>query len=1352
MNQKRHSKILSLLVLFIISVLCHYGIPVGHATPSEVTPGELLIRLTPEASVASGDSIAALSEKHGVTYMNSVFPASSAPLKHNARLQRTYLLRFSAAADLSVLKATFEASDLVEAVAYNYLRPTLASDEIVPDDPKYPEQWSLPLIKLPQAWGIEKGNRDVIIAIIDSGIDYKHEDLASKIWTNPGEIPDNGLDDDGNGYVDDMHGWDFTDAPNLQAVGDFTERDNEPLDSSGHGTHVAGIAGAMPDNGIGIAGVAWNCPLMAVRSGLSLGGGSRMQDDDSAAAIVYAADNGASVINMSWGSEQRSFVIQDAIDYAYARGVVLVGAAGNSQKAASIFPAGYRKVIAVASTEQHQRRFYQSNYGASIDIGAPGNAILSTQIDNSYRILTGTSMAAPHVAGVAALLRSKRPTLTHEEIRQILVRTADAVLLADSDAPEPKFVGAGTLNAERALLTSGALQARILAPETNSGGANAITIVGTAGGYKFASWQLAYGSTTVPTEFIPFTGIMTTQKVSEHLAVWDTTTVPEGIYTVRLLVTATDGSQTHDQVVLAVDRTPPQVFALDAIETLYGAESITIFTWATDDVTRNTLYYRRKGQITPFAHFEENEFGKEHLFSFGNLETGTYQFFIEAQNTVGLKTTDDNHGQLYTYNVTGHPISPNGFTEVPLDLPSLHIVSLTTDFDRDGKPEIVGTPLSETDTTDKFSIPHILEIYERTSTGKYKLEHALSNVETVANPDIISNRGVDLETFTPWAVDDTDNDGLLEILASDKERTFLIESLAPGKYPEQIIMESLYITGGNIADLDGDGRKEIVGADNNNGRLLIFETRGDNLYAETAELINETEGANIFAKQFAIADFDGDDGTPELVAGDSEGELFIYAATANDNFQLQWQTQLDIRDITQFATGDLTGDGTPELVVGGNTASPDVPSAPSIWKFLIFTYTPAGYTLLSEHAIAPYRHDGNSLAIAELDGDAHNELVIITYPNLYVMKWNGTTFLPVWHREVSETPMLLTTDLNNNGFDELYVNLDSDGVHRVESIYATDRNSIEPLTPWNVAATPLTAKTVQITWTTAQTATLTESGGPPVFTLYRATGGKDEAPAASAFEVLVENLTGTRFLDRTVTPNNTYWYTLTAEVEAGKETSRTEAVSVTPREPAKLTSATYHPPNWVTVTFDRPMGVSIADATRYLLREPKRIDGVRPTSAIRGRMSTHAILTFDTASMQRLKIGAANGYELTVSSVYDADENPLRTATLPLEIPLKHGETAVTDFTQVRVYPNPVYPTQADKGVITFDNVPVGTRIQLLAPDGSPLENLEVTESDGNRKQWWLTSNRTADVSTGVYIYILEFDTLKQIGKIAVIK
>ena len=1385
------SKILPVGILLLIIICSEFSLIKAEDPPlagiaSEITPGELLIRLTPEAAadverLHANAPIYLLHAKHKVESLHPLFPYLARPAL-NPNLKRIYLLRFSPDAPLEALKVAYQQSPLVEAVAYNFLRPTLANT-VVPDDPQYPEQWNLPLMRLPQAWAIEKGNRNVVIAIIDSGIDYKHEDLAPKAWINPGEIPENGLDDDGNGYIDDVYGWDFTDAPNVQAEGDYLEGDNEPIDERGHGTHVAGIAGAMPDNGIGIAGVAWECPLMAIRAGLSLGGSSRMQDDDSASAIVYAADNGANIVNMSWGSERRSFVIQDAIDYAYSRGVVLVAAAGNSQKPEAIFPAAYRKVIAVASTEQNQQRFYQSNFGASIDIGAPGNVILSTQINNQYRLLTGTSMASPHVAGVAALLLAKRPTLTHEEVRHILINTTDPVYQEDSDELDERFVGAGTVNAERALLASGVLQARILEPETNSGGSDTMTIVGTAGGYKFQSWHLSYGESTVPTEFTPFTQPATTQKIGETLAVWDTTTVPEGIYTVRLTVTATDGQQTHDQVVLSVDRTPPQIISLTATETLYGERSLTIFTWATDDVTRNTLYYRREGSLAPFAPITTTDLGVEHSLSLG-FDIGTYQFFVESENMTHLKAREDNGGAYYTVDVTAGYISPGGFTEKSLDIPPLHIASVTTDFDRDGRTEIVGSPWAE-DTPDTALQAAIFAIYEQLPSGRYELAHTVESVENLSN----------LEEFITWSVDDTDGDGLLEILATDDSRTFLIESSTPRGYPDRIIWETPFLSGGTIADLNRDGQKEIIGADNNNDRLLVFGYDNvTNTHIEKAVLVNETPGSNVFAQRFAIADFDND-GNTELVAGDSEGEIFIYEHTPfGDTFELEWQTQLPLKNITQLASGDLTGDGTPEFVVGGLLSLPDNPSGPLLWKFLVFTHTPHGYALLSDGtrdatlAIAPHRRNANSLAIADVDRDGVNNLIIAAYPNLYVTAWDGIALRPLWHRRVDPTPVLFTAESNQNGFNKFYVNLE-DSVFRLESILATDPKGVDLLTPWNVEARPLTEKAVQVTWdaTPLQTdgdteKTNTQPSNLPAFqtfTVYRAQGAKEEPPANRTFEKVAENLIVTRFLDRHVTKDNTYWYTVTVKGTNGNETQRTEPVAATPREPPQLIRATYHQPGqeddttqlefqmdaqrspvsrnvWVIVTYDRRMNLGIADESRYILREMQRIDGVNPVSAIRDRMGRRALLAFDADSVierfgQPLT-ATTDPYEISVSNVADIDENPIRAATQPLEIPEGITEPIVSNLEQARVYPNPVRPNVADKGAITFDRLPIGTRIQLFTPNGELLETLDVTEQDRNRKQWWLTSNNTADVSTGIYIYVLEFGEEKKVGKIAVIK
>ena len=1342
MNQQNPSKILPLLLLLIVWIIS-FCPAFGDATIPVITPGELLIRLTPEAvedlqHLNAKSAIVALYAKHNVESQKPIFPSST----NFSPLQRTYLLRFSTTTNLPALKAAFEENNLIEEVEYNYLRPTLGND-IVPNDPRYSEQWSLPLIGIPQVWGIEKGNLDVVIAIIDSGIAYRHDDLAPKIWVNPGEIPDNRLDDDGNGYIDDMHGWDFTDAPNLQAEGDFTDGDNEPIDESGHGTHVAGIAGALPNNGIGIAGVAWNCPLMAVRAGLSLGGSSRMQDDDSAAAIVYAADNGANIINMSWGSAQHSFIIQDAIDYAHARGSLLIGAAGNSKKAESFFPAAYRKVISVASTNQHKQLFNRSNFGASVDIGAPGNAILSTQINNSYRILTGTSMAAPHIAGIAALMQSKRSTLTNEEIRQILINTADVILDKDTEEPDPKLVGAGTVNAERALLASGALQARIHGPETNSGGSNSITFIGTAGGYKFEQWQLFYGSSSVPTSFDPITDAITTQKVTEQLVVWDTTNVPEDVYTVRLVVTGRDGTQTHDQVVLSVDRTPPNITSISAIETLYGNDSTTIFTWATDDVTRSTFYFRHRDRITPFASIEERRLGKEHFFSLG-LETGIYQFYIAAQNTVGLKTVNDNNGKYYTIDVVGRAISPNGFVGTDLSFFPHHIASVSADFDQDGLPELVGTSLSNA-SKGGLTTPNSLVIYERSPTGNYKLVHTLSDHAMIADSAEILNSEIDLDTFTPWTIDDTDNDGLLEILVNDKDRTFLIESIKPKGYPAQIIWETTFISGGKSADLDRDGRKEIVGIDNNNNRILIFENRGNNLYDRTVELINETEGKNVFTQNFAIDDFNAD-GNIDMVFGDSEGELLIYSSTANDIFNLQWQNDLKIDDIELLISGDLTGDGKPELVVGGTVTPPDVPSFSPIWKFIIFTHTSGNYRMLWEQAIAPYRLNGNSLAIEELDGDKYNELVVITHPNLYVMKWDGNTFIPIYHQKVAETPTLFSADLNNNGFQELYFNVDK-GISYIESAFATNSNSVAALTPWDVSARPLTAKVVQVTWEAAE-----HSQVPAVFTLYRAKGEKSKTPDNIKFEAIAQNLTYNRYLDRTVETDTTYWYTVTAKGEKSIETERSEPVSVTPRSAPKIVGATYHSPNWVIVAFDRQMNSTISDEQRYLLRVPNQLEGLVPMSAIRDRMGTRALLVFDKKRLESLIAVKTNRYEIAVSDVTDIDENAIQSSTSPVEIQRGDVKTEIQDFTQVRVYPNPVHPNLTDKGTITFDRVPIGTRIQLFTPKGELLEKMNVTESDGNSKEWWLTNGSIGDITTGIYIYLLEFETKKKVGKIAVIK
>ena len=241
-------------------------------------------------------------------------------------LSRVYRLELGAGRDVQQAVAAYGQDPHVVYAQPNYLNQLC----VVPDDSLYRDQWALTKMQMPAAWDIERGGQEVIVGIVDSGIDYDHRDLADNIWINPGEDLNgdgqadssdfNGIDDDGNGYVDDIRGWDFTDAPQFAGLGDYRERDNDPYDDLGHGTHVSGIVAAMADNGIGVAGISWHSKLMPLRAAFRMTLGSFLEDDDVSAGIVYAADNGAQVINMSWGDPRLSPLVRDVIASAHTHG------------------------------------------------------------------------------------------------------------------------------------------------------------------------------------------------------------------------------------------------------------------------------------------------------------------------------------------------------------------------------------------------------------------------------------------------------------------------------------------------------------------------------------------------------------------------------------------------------------------------------------------------------------------------------------------------------------------------------------------------------------------------------------------------------------------------------------------------------------------------------------------------------------------------------------------------------------------------------------------------------------------------------------------------------------------------
>ncbi len=274
------------------------------------------------------------------------------------------------------------------------------------------QQWALNTIGASTAWNYTTGSKQIIVAVVDTGVDYNHSDLAANIWKNTKEIAGNGVDDDHDGYIDDYYGYNFSSS------------NGNPLDDNGHGTHVAGIIGAVGNNSTGVAGVNWNVQIMALKFMDSSGSG---YTSNAVSAIYYAVNHGAKVINDSWGGGSYDSALASAIQYAQSNGVIVVNAAGNSSTNidnSPFYPASinYSNVITVAATDQSNNLASFSNYGANtVDIAAPGVSILSTYTSNRYATMSGTSMAAPCVSGAAALLWSEHPTWSYSQVINALL-------------------------------------------------------------------------------------------------------------------------------------------------------------------------------------------------------------------------------------------------------------------------------------------------------------------------------------------------------------------------------------------------------------------------------------------------------------------------------------------------------------------------------------------------------------------------------------------------------------------------------------------------------------------------------------------------------------------------------------------------------------------------------------------------------------------------------------------------------------------------------------------------------------------------------------------------------------------
>ena len=455
-----------------LAVAVAIALPASAFTPRPL-PGRLLITLRDGVELTAwagkpGDiattgaaGIDRLNATFGVHSVTALFAGETRQSKAIAGYDLTRYLIFDLdpATDLESARAAYAADPAVAVAEFDMMMPFDREPNEIG------QQWYLESTSghdahLTGGWNHSIGSTSVLLAIADSGVDWQHPDLAPNIWSNTLEVNGvPGVDDDSNGFVDDVRGWDFVSGLTGAWPGeDASLQDNDPSDFNGHGTHVAGIAAAATDNGVGIAGVGWNCRILALRIGGSINDGGGEQGvvlmSAAAAALNYARVKGAAAFNCSWGSSNAAG-LGAAASSAIAQGMILCVAAGNDNNGSASYLSSRGDCVDVAATDQTDSRASFSNTGAWVDVAAPGVAIFSTYFDHTavgdarhtYVNLQGTSMAAPVVTGLVGLVKASNPALTGAQIKTLIFQGCDNI-----DALNPGYtglLGAGRVNALR---------------------------------------------------------------------------------------------------------------------------------------------------------------------------------------------------------------------------------------------------------------------------------------------------------------------------------------------------------------------------------------------------------------------------------------------------------------------------------------------------------------------------------------------------------------------------------------------------------------------------------------------------------------------------------------------------------------------------------------------------------------------------------------------------------------------------------------------------------------------------------------------------------------------------------------
>jgi len=991
---------------------------------TQYAPGQIIIKLkekeTPQLlstqsysarKSTQGHIISALKRKYNLRDERPVFKQLHARLntynmslqqlraQRRSRLQKARRLKTKASHDVDLLpiytmKTDRNVIDLCEELKQDpdieYAEPDyIVSIDYDPNDPLFEKQWALDNhgqdypspygtrtgmpgcdIDAPEAWDVYTGTTTPVIAVLDTGVDYNHPDISANMWQ----------DDDG------YYGY------------DFYNNDPDPIDDNGHGTHCAGIIAAGHDNGVGIAGICPNTKIMALKFLKADGKGYTSHAVD---AFYYAVENGASIISNSWGGGDYSDTLQEAIGYAHSQGLVIIAAAGNDNTDLPHYPASYDNVIAVSATTSYDQRYGSSNYGNWIDIAAPGVHILSLRAydtdmyaligepevhiyQSEYYIASGTSMACPHVSGLAALLLSHNPSYTNDNIIRAILLSADNIGSEGWD----EYYGFGRINAHKALDidTFSNTLALIKPPgfddEFTFG--ETILIKGTALSTEFSHYTLEIGEDANPANWtsaglsLVNDGII--EVIDGDLGTWDTSLYSnDKKYTIKLTVFSYSGSSKEYRVV--VDFSFPVLWKIE----------------------------NKRAFCPALVDIDGNNQSLEVIFSsYVYHNTGELLFEIPDSMAWGLAGDFDYDGIKEI--ITGYGCYSALDGSLKWDHPQFAACPAVSDLNDDG----------------------ILDLLAPEGGWRFYCFDGYDGSEIWHQFNFFGCGNV-----LPTTISDVDYDGKYEtfVIGNSGMPDEFLGGLGCYDHNGQEIWKYEY-TGDYRCSLIGSGGTVAAADINNDGVKEIFFPMGNELSAhdgKTGSLlwkysVTQSSAYLQIHSAPAIADLDNN-GTFEIVFGCCNH--YVYCLNATDG-SLIWQYQTGHMVDSSPAIADTNNDGILDIVIG------------SLDTYLYLLSGDDGSLIYKYRTNNAVRNP----VIADIDFDGKLEIVFASDTDTYAIRCNasycapGAQPWPMFHHDLQHTGLYRSPEENNqpdiSAIPDALIITEGDAVAQAEIVLAVD--------------------------------------------------------------------------------------------------------------------------------------------------------------------------------------------------------------------------------------------------------------------------------------------------------------------------